>query len=198
MALLKGFDKMIKKSAQTADEKKAKKKEAPKVTLPDELSPELDNFLEAKKEMKEAKGIMSAAEQPIIAFCRSEQDRQKSTDSFDVTNGKATVKYVPADSFSVSQDPEVHEELQNIFGDDYDKVIETETSITMKPEVFQDEKLQQSLVKKLGDNFADFFDTTETLKVKKGFAQKVYALVDDPNTLERVRSLIIQKKPSLR
>ena len=210
MAGLKGFDKMIKKAAVSADDKKAKKNDARVVVLPEILAPNLFAFQAEKKKEKEAESLKRTAEAPILHYVKEHQDKDAFAGNFSGSYLiKATmkvgdkdlteqVKYIGVDSFSVSSDEEVQKQLKELLGDEYDRVIEEDTVISMKAEVFQDETLQKKLVTALGDSFSDFFDTVTTSKVKEGFDEKIFQIAKTPEKLEQIRTLINQKKPSLR
>lgn len=192
---------------KTNVEEKPKKKNTPIIDLPKELVANMKEFLDAKKQEKESKSIKTSAEASIIEFCRAELDKKafegNYSNSYDIKAGTEKdnikiVKFISADAFSVSQDEEVHGQLQELFGEEYDKIIEEETSIKMKEEVFQDKKLQAKMVEAVGDNFDDFFETTSTYKVKKGLADRIHTLAKDQGKLDQIRTLITQKKPALK
>jgi len=202
---------LINKSKTKSSDAKKTKKEHPIIRLGEDLSGKLIEFQKQKKIKKEADSLMKEAEAPIIQFCSDQQDKDGFSDKFstsykvmgEIKDKKGNVtdtvstSFISADSFSVSDEEEVQDELKKILGDEHESVIEEETSIVLKAEVFEDEKLQEELVEALGDKFDQFFDTFSKLKVAKGFNEKVFR-ISSPASIQQLRTLIVRKKPSLR
>lgn len=197
------FNSLIKSAVAVTDKKGKKKKERFVLELPVGLSGKLIEFNKQKKAMKEAETAMRVAETPIVLFCRDEQNKSAFEgtfrSSFDVKDGTEVSKFVSSDTFSVSQDPEVHNQLKQLFGEEvYNEVIGEETFVVMKNDVFTDEKKQEEFIALMGDRFGDFFESTVVLKVKPGFQERVYQLAKTEEKLIEISSLITQKKPFLK
>lgn len=197
------FGSLIKSAAVSTDKKGKKKEDGLVVMLPEDLSGKLIEFNKQKKAMKEAETAMRIAETPIILLCRDEQNKQALKGSFhgsfNVKDGDEVSKFVSTDSFSVSQDPEVHYQLKQLLGiETYDEVIKEETSVVMKSDVFTDETKQSEFIALMGDRFGDFFESTSTLKVKSGFQERLYQIAKTEDKLVEISSLITQKKPFLK
>lgn len=197
------FNSLVKSAAVSTDKKGKKKEEGLVIELKDENVGKLVEFNKQKKTMKEAETAMRVVETPIILVCRDEQNKQgfkgSFQGSFTVKDGTETAKFVSTDSFSVSQDPEVHSQLKELLGEEtYGEVIREETSVTMKDDVFTDEAKQNEFIALMGDRFGDFFESTVTLKVKSGFQERVYGIAKTDDKLVQILSLIIQKKPFLK
>lgn len=197
------FGSLIKSAAVPADKKGKKKDEGLVIELPTELSGQLVEFNKQKKAMKEAETAMRVAETPIILLCRDEQNKYAFKGgfhgSFTVKDGDEVSKFVSTDSFSVSQDLEVHSQLKQLLGDEtYGQIIGEETSVVMKSDVFTDEAKQNEFIALMGDRFGDFFESTVVLKVKPGFQERVYHLAKTEEKLVEISSLITQKKPYLK
>lgn len=200
---MSAFGSLIKSAAVSTDKKGKKKDDGLVVELPTELSGKLVEFNKQKKAMKEAETAMRVAETPIILHCRDEQNKNALKGSFygsfNVKDGDEVSKFVSSDSFSVSQDPEVHSQLKQLLGDEtYGEVIQEETSVTMKADVFTDEAKQNEFIALMGDRFGDFFESTVVLKVKSGFQERMYQLAKTEEKLVEISSLITQKKPFLK
>lgn len=197
------FGSLIKSAAVATDKKGKKKEEGLVIELKDDNVGKLVEFNKQKKAMKEAETAMRVAETPIILLCRDEQNKNALKGafhgSFTVKDGTETAKFVSTDSFSVSQDPEVHAQLKTLLGEEtYGEVIKEETVVTMKSDVFADEKKQEEFLALIGDRFGDFFESSVVQKVNSGFQERVYNIAKTEEKLIEIMSLITQKKPFLK
>jgi len=187
---------------QTAKPKaKAKAKASmPTLDAPDEIKQEVDRYLEAKKLNKTSKADMDDAGEQIITFVRPHQDKEgyngKHRHSYAIpgTNG-SQVKYISKNQFSINADDEP--QLREIFGDEFDGLIEKKFDVKLRPEVFTDADLKQRLMDLVGQEFGMFFDTAVTLKVAEEFDRRVYTTVGEED-LPALRTFARPYKPSLR
>ena len=194
------FDSMISKTVVSKTDKPRKNEMPVLNNLSKDMKKRIETFLDAKKRAKNATAEMQAEEPAIIEYARKAQDTEAFEGKYNGSyNIGGLVKFVTQDRFSCPQDKEVQEEIKKVLGKDYDNIIESEVSVTLKPEVFTDEKLKKELVKMVGSRFSEFFITESRLSVKTGFAQEQYRIAGgSQEKLEEIRSLIPQYKPSLK
>ena len=119
--------------------------------------------------------------------------------SYEVVGNEETVKYVTQDRFTLNSDDE--ENIREIAGDKFDDDFEIDTTVTLKKDVFSDEAKQEQLMKlltdkKLGNLFAEFFETKQVLKTKKGFDTRQFGYNEDD--LTDLRIFVKQYKAALR
>jgi len=193
------FDDMLTQTAKPKAKAKAKAS-MPTLDAPDEIKQEVDRYLEAKKLNKTSKADMDDAGEQIITFVRPHQDKEgyngKHRHSYAIpgTNG-SQVKYISKNQFSINADDEP--QLREIFGDEFDGLIEKKFDVKLRPEVFTDADLKQRLMDLVGQEFGMFFDTAVTLKVAEEFDRRVYTTVGEED-LPALRTFARPYKPSLR
>lgn len=197
-----------KPSFADALKKTAKKKEPAKkkTTIPDLDAPEnvqeaVDDYLAAAKAEKEAKAEKGAAKDVIVDFVQPVQDEDgckgKFRTSYAVKGKKKgnRAKFISSNRWTIHADD--IEDLQDLLGDHFDEMIDQEFKVNLKPEVFEDEDLQNELMGLVGDRFGEFFDTITNVKVKEGFDKTLYKAVDKEK-LQDLRLLARQYSPSVR
>jgi hypothetical protein len=109
------------------------------------------------------------------------------------------VLFVTQNRFTAPKDEETLEELRNMLGDEADSVIQEVPKVTLKPEVFENEKLQEKLVELMGDCFDEFFSTEVTVKLyATNLGERLYKIAADQDELDDIRSLMPQAKPALK
>ena len=184
------------------DKPKAKSKTTmPVLDAPKNIKEQVDKILEAKKAEKAAKGVIKLAGTEIIEWVQPHQDKDgysgKYRKSYAIPGtNENQVKYLASNRFTINSDDE--ESIRESLGDKYDEMMEKETVITMKQEVFDDEEMQKVLMERMGDLFSDYFESAEKLKVKEDFDRMLYNAVKDKEVLKDLRILCKQYTPSLK
>jgi len=193
------FDSMLSSNTK-AKADKPKKNEMPVLNgLSDDMKSRIERYLEAKKEKKNAEADMKTEEPAIIEFARKAQDKNAFAGNYNGSyNIGGLVKFVTQDRFSCPQDEDVQKEVKKVLGKYYEEIIETEVSVSLKPEVFTNKKLKEELVKIIGSRFSEFFVTETKISVKEGFAQEQYKIAGSQKKLDDIRALLPQYKPSIR
>ena len=187
--------------AQTAKAPEPKAKKSTMLTLapPPEVAKAVDEYQDAKTNMKQAEASMDAAGETITDFVRNKQDADgfagRYQGSYAVKGNKHTVKVIYANKFSLN--PQDEAELAAILGESYPEMVVKSHTVTLKAEVFENKELQAELMELVGDRFADFFETSTKLNVAEGFAQAVYQIVNQED-LPALRTFARQYKPSIR
>jgi hypothetical protein len=181
---------------------KSKKSDMPTLTLPENLVPNLDSYLQYKADMKKSETLMRENEQPIVGWAMNELDKKAIAgdyhNSYRLTDGTETITLVSVDKFSVSQEPQVHEVLKETLGDEYNNVIGDSVDVSLKEDVFTDEVKKAKFMALIGTSFNEFFDVEKKKAVKKGFAEKMYKIANTVEKVAEIRGLLVQNKPSLK
>jgi hypothetical protein len=165
-----------------------KKSAAKKSTMPViENAPEnvklaVDAVNEAKVELNAAKAKLAKNETIVIDFVKPIQDKDgfagNHKKSYEVKGVEGAVKFVTSNKFSVSSEDEGN--LTDLLGEErFNERFEKSESLSVKAEIFKDEKLQEKLLALIGDNFDEFFEYTATLKIKEDFDKKQFELTED-------------------
>ena len=159
----------------------------------------VDSVNEAKAELKAAKAKLAKNETVVINFVKPVQDRDayagNHSKSYEVEGNKGSVKFVSANKFSVSSEDE--ENLLELLGEErFNERFEKKESLSVKAEIFTNDKLQAEMMELMGDKFSLFFEYTATLKVKEDFDRKQYAL--NESELADLRVFAKQAKPALK
>jgi hypothetical protein len=187
--------------AQTA---KAEPKAAKKATMPTlqttpEVAAAVDEYQDAKTNMKMAEAAMNSAGDLITEFVRAQQDADgyagRYQGSYAVLGQRHQAKVIFANKFSFNPEDEGH--LENLLGERFDEMVAKKFSVKLRPEVFESEELQAEIMALVGERFGDFFETTVSLAVREGFCQAVYRAVA-PEQLAALRTFARQYKPSIR
>lgn len=194
------FKQAIAKS-KSATQPAAKKSSMPIIEITDSnVSSAIADFIDAQGREKSAKADKEFAGATVIEHVRAIQDKKALKGdfhkSYQVKSDSGNVKFVTADKFSVNDEDE--DNLKNLLGESYDSLLEEKVSVTLKAEIFEDEKKQTELMNLLGDKFAEFFDVNTKLQAVKGFDEKIYQAVDSQAKLDEVRTYAKQNKPSVR
>ena len=178
----------------------AKKSSMPLLSdAPKEVRVAVDAVNEAKVELKAAKAKLAKNETTVIDFVKPVQDRNafagNHSKSYEVEGNKSSVKFVSANKFSVSSADE--ENLVELLGEErFNERFEKKESLSVKSEIFTNDKLQAELMELVGDKFSLFFEYTAALKVKEDFDRKQYAL--NESELADLRVFAKQAKPALK
>jgi len=192
------FAKALKTTANDVP-KKSGKKEMARLFAPEDVKEQIDIFQKAKKDKKIAEAEMSASSEVILDFGRKHQDDDGFNGDFknayEIDGNEESVKYVSSNRFTVNASDEA--QLREIFGDNFEDLINIIPDVRLKPEVFKDPDLQKRLMAAVGESFGEFFETTTDIKVKTDFDKNVYRAVK-PEELPIVRTFCKPYKPSLR
>lgn len=187
------------KDTETKTKPAKKKNGAPLIKLTDRLKEMVDQHKAAKKKKKEAEAVISQTGAELIKHTRKTQDADgfggDFHNSYELPGNDGSLKFVSTNRFSINPDDEA--QIREILGLNFDDLIEEKHSVSLRPEIFEDENLQQELMNAVGDRFSQFFETKKSLVVKDDYDRKVYQAVDE-KTLEILRTFVKQFKPALR
>lgn len=160
----------------------------------------ITSFIDAQSREKIAKADKEFQASTIISYVRSIQDENAFNDNFSksyqVKSDVDMVKFIAVDKFSINSDDEL--EFKKLLGKKFNMLMEAESTVTLKREIFEDEVLQLELMTLLGDKFDVFFDVDTTLKTKPDFDKNIYGVVKTQEKLDEVRVFAKQNKPSIR
>jgi len=160
----------------------------------------VDEFVEWKNREKEAKAEKDAREGSILEYAEKIRDDEgfngNYQKSYRVAGINSVVTVVSADKFSKIRDEEV-DKIKELLGKRADEFIQSNPKVSLKSEIFSDEKLQKALMALIPkERFGEFFDSTVETTVTEGYDRKVYTL--SRKIVEALRQLIRQAKPSVR
>jgi len=179
--------------------KKAKSKGSASVEAPAEVKEAIDDFNTAKAEKKKAEAKMKKHSPVIINYVKDIQDKDgfdgEYHKSYDVEGNETKVKFVTSNRFSIKNEDE--HLIQDILGDKFSLLIKKIFTVTLKPEVMKDRNLQKELMERMGDRFADFFESVPSLVPVDDFDKRIYEEVDE-DELNDLRTFVKQASPSLR
>lgn len=197
----KSFADALKATKKTETTTAKAKSKVPVLETPDDIKQHVDRYVEAKQAEKVAKAEKEDAGDTLISFVSPYQDKDGFKGDFRHSYGIPgtdgnQVKYVSSNRFSINS--EDAEQIREILGDSFDELIDEGSQVNLKPEVLEDEALQDELMELVGDRFAEFFETVTQLSVKDDFDKNVYRAVDEEKRLAELRTFCRPYKPSLR
>ncbi len=165
-----------------------------------ELQTTVDELVEWKRKLKEAKSELEGREADVIEYVKGYQDERAFEGdyqkSFRVKGEKELVTVVSSDRFSAFN-PEDEDALKEILGKKFNEFVETRIQVSVKEEVFENPDLQNELMKLIPPEiFGKFFNAETKLVCAKEMDRKIYTL--GKKVVERLRPLIKQAKPSVR
>jgi hypothetical protein len=174
-------------------------------TVTDEIKGKVDLVLHHKGAIKSLEAEQLEAETAIIEHVRPQQDEAalagNFSKSFTVPGNTGTILYNTADSFSVPKDLDAIEEIKKLLGKKFEEVLEPKRTITLKPEAAANTDLIQKVmaaVSAAGLEMGDVFDVVDQYVAKPDLDRKQYELFPKKQALEQFRTLIKQKKASLK
>ena len=192
------FNNLIKTNTTTKTTSAAKKKAVEIIEVPNNIQDEIKNLLQAKKDKKVAESKIKKAETPIIDFGLNLKNEKAFNGSFQKSyklgNDDDYVTFVTANKWSFAEDDV--EIIKETIGEKADELIEEETVVKLKSEVFSNPELQDKFVKMVGEAFPEFFETVVSHHVSDKFDEEVYKLGKEK--FEAINTLMKQSKPSLR
>ncbi len=177
------------------------KKDKISVLTPDNgLRAQVDEYVEWKNREKEAKAEKESREGAILDYATKIRDDEgfngNYQKSYRVAGINAVVTVVSADKFSKIREEDIPQ-IKELLGKRTDEFIQTKGTVSLKPEIFTDEKLQNELMKLVPkERFGEFFVSTTEVSVTEGYDKKVYTL--SRKVVDALRQLIRQAKPSVR
>lgn len=195
------FEQMV-GSATVTDSDSTHKSTKPTIKLDAEKSKALVSFLDAKKEMKDAEAVMRSEEGPLLEHCLNRQDIDglagKFSGSYSVVteDGKTKATFISQDKFNVNSD--FIETLKTLLGTQFNEEVKAKHTVTLKPEVFEDETLKAELVKLLGASFGKFFQTVTKYELKDGFDERLYKIAGNPANVAQLRHICGKSKPYIK
>jgi hypothetical protein len=177
------FDSMLGQTEIAGSDSKKKKDALPLISLSEELTKKLKDFISQKAKMKEAESEMRLAEQPVLETCLERMDKDALEGEFHAsyelkgTDG-TKAKFISTDKFSLSQEKENIQALRELLGDEFDKEVVKKPTVQLKSEVFENKELQAELVQIMGDKFGKFFETVVKYSTKEGFDERMYKIAN--------------------
>mgnify|MGYP001388048872 CR=1 FL=1 len=188
------------KGISAPKETKDKKDKIQTLIPTEELQTTVDELVDWKKKLKEAKSETEGREADVIEYVKSFQDERgfegDYQKSFRVKGVNEIVTVVSSDRFSAFN-PEDEPLLQEVLGKKFVEFVEERIQVTVKEEIFENPELQKELLSLIPkDQFGKFFNAERKLVCKKEFDRRIYSL--GQKTVERLRPLVKQAKPSVR
>jgi len=186
-----------------APAKKASTKIAAEVT--DEIKGKVDLVLHHKATIKSLEAEQIEAETAIIEHVRPQQDNAayagNFSKSFDVAGNTGNLLYNTADMFSVPKDEASIEAIQELLGKRFEEVLETKRVITFKSTAAENKDLMDKVIAAInaaGMELGDVFEVTDQYVAKPDLDRKQYELFPKQAQLDTFRTLIKQRKASLK
>lgn len=158
-------------------------------------------FLEKTRMKKELEAELALYGETVSSYVSSVQDSKAFKGEFfnsykiptQVGELTATTKNV----FKINTEDE--KLLKKLFGNRYETYIAEKMEVVLKPEVLEDEKLQDELIEALGeDGFAKFFNTFTSLKVKDNYDERIYEFAKNADKLAEIRAIVQPSKTTLK
>lgn len=195
------FQKAIKNNSTAPPPAKAKsQKNKVFVAVSDDVKEAVDNFVDAAKKMKQAKADMAFNETTISDAVREIQDtdgfNNQYQKSYDVPGNNESVKYVSKNQASINS--EDADTIQKLLGNDYEFLMQENMTVTLKAEVFADDKKQEELMNLLGEKFGEFFNVETKLALADDYDKNIFGIVKNQAELDKVRTYIKMYKAALR
>jgi hypothetical protein len=190
----------LKATAKPKETTTTKKSSVPVLAAPPEVQEAVDEYIDAKEREKIAKAEMDSAGETIIAFVRpiQDQDGWKRTyrNSYAVpgTKPENKVKFVTKNMFKINA--EDSGKIAEILGENFDNLMDRKYDVVLKADVFENQEKQQRLMELVGDAWGEFFETSEKLKVRDGFDERVFEVLDEEG-MAKLRVFCQQYKASL-
>jgi hypothetical protein len=202
---MSAFAAVLKKTEKVAEPKKTTSK-VKELTASKDVKDAIDQYVSLKKQSKEVASEMAFHADTISDFVGGIQDKEgfagDYTNSYRVAGHDQDVTVVNPNRFSVSTKDE--KEIQKLVGKkNFGSCFEETHTVAFNGKVMADEKLQSELVDFVGgpEKFAEFVEkfmlTSKTLKVKKGFNERVYSVVK-PEKLVDLRVFVKPAKLAIK
>lgn len=193
-----GFAEILAASAK-AEKPKAKKETMPTLDPPADVKDAVDLYQTAKAERNKADADMAASGEVIMAWTQEKADEDgysgNPRGSYCLRGNSHQVKVIYANKFSIN--PSDKGALAQIVGESFADLFNESFQVKLKPEVFENEALQNELMALVGARWHEFFETSVALSVKEGFSKDIYRYVGEDD-MGNLRLFCRQYKPSLR
>jgi hypothetical protein len=168
---------------------------------PAEVKEAVDEVNNAKADKKAAEARIKAADAIVTDYVKPIQHEDGFEgdfhNSYKVKGNETELSYVASNKFSINTDDE--KQIKELLGEHYDNMIEKDRSMYVLPKVLKNAALQKELLQLIGkENFAKFFGTSVSLKVKKGYIEKRYNVVGDTDGLVDLDTFVKPAKASLK
>jgi hypothetical protein len=180
-------------------------KSTPKVaaTVTPDISNAVDQVIASKAEIARLEAELKQSEQKIIDHVVPQYEQHgregSFTKSLTVEGNSGNLTFTRSDRFSVPQDEEAQGQLQEVCGDLYDSFFETQSTVSVKPDVLNNEAVINKMVaacEKAGLDVGDLFENAEKLVAKKGLDQAQFQLDEEKHQL--FKTFVRQNKPGLK
>lgn len=188
--------------APEAETPKKKKKDDKEQYANEKLNSTCDKFLKAKQENKDSKASMDAAASKLAEGVENFRISSSEARGFAVTSVVVNNKVRVTVKGQYSMDVKEKAQVEKVFGDDFDKYVETKDSISLKSAFLTDKTKLAELIKAIGgaQKFREFFDIGRNYSVKdtfhedfstdKSFREKVAPLIED-GVLTRIKATVV-------
>ena len=188
------------KGVATEEPKKTKKNGIATLTPTESIMKAVDAIVHWKKVAKEAKAELETKEGEVIGFVQEKQDEDAYHNNFQksyyVKGEKEQVTFVSADKFSAVKTEDLPE-LKATLGDRFPEFVTEKIEFSVKSEVIENPDTLTEFRTLVGDDkFFKFFEPKVKYIAVEGFDRKRYTLPKE--TLEKVKELVPQAKPSIR
>lgn len=176
---------LIDQIKQPTAPKKASKDKATPVDLP-QLHETIEKWHKANQLQKSAKTDCDMCSDEIAATVMQWQAKQADYhQSIRIENAPHSCKVNIDDKWKIADLDKLRELAPN--------QIETNTTVTLKKGILDDEAKQAELIELFGNRLKEFFDVSETAKIRKGFAEWLHG--QTPERQAAIRQTVEQTKP---
>ncbi len=148
--MAKSFDDLLGSNIIKKAPKKATKKSAAILIVPENVQVEIDSLIKAKKAKKVAESDIKKAEPSILEFGNNLKDEKalagKFQKSFKIGTDESNVNFVTANKWSFKEeDVDEIKELIDLAEGNADEMMIEERGVKLKKEVFSDPELQKNI-----------------------------------------------------
>ena len=177
-------------AAAKGKEKKKSKSKTPIIEVTDEkVGAAMVGWKDAKEREKDANAERKMLEEVILPLGVEErrdliQGTKEHVTSVKLKTDDVTITMKTSKAYSAIS-PDIEDDLEEIFGDDYERLFVTHTAIQFKEAFTSDPETLQKVIEAVGaDRFAEVFDVTQTIKptdvliVERDANKKVAAMHD--------------------
>jgi len=196
---MNAFDRIATKSADKKSSTGTKKQASTTETV----QKTVDELIANKAQMAKLKQAIADNESVIIGHVMPQYENLarhgEFTKSLEVVGKKGRILFVTADSFSVPQDEDSLNALQELLGDLFDSFFEKKRAISFKETALKDEKILNKVANactKAGLNIADIFDVGDKVVAKDDLDRKQFEVSEEK--FQTFKALVHQKKPALK
>lgn len=196
---MNAFDRIATKSADKKSSSTTKKQASTTETV----QKTVDELIANKAQMAKLTQAISDNESIIIGHVMPQYEnlarKGEFTKSLEVMGKKGRLLFVTSDSFSVPQDEDSLNALQELLGDLFDNFFEKKRAISIKETALKDEKILNKVAAactKAGLNIADIFEVGDKVVAKDDLDRKQFEVPEEK--YPTFKALVHQKKPALK